>query len=90
MISWANKKVASVGKKTTAKDFRDKTLGDSLFLIDLLYAMDPSGMRRGGGEERGREEREGNGEREDSKRHLLRISAKTLCDSLFLIDSYEE
>ena len=44
MISWANKKVASVGKKTSMKDFRDRALGDSLFLIDLLYAMDPSGM----------------------------------------------
>ena len=45
MISWANKTVASAGKKTTMKDFRDKALGDSLFLIDLLYAMHPEGMQ---------------------------------------------
>lgn len=44
MISWANSRVSSVGKKTTMKDFRDRSLGDSLFLIDLLYALDPSGI----------------------------------------------
>lgn len=44
MISWANSKVSAAGRKTTMKDFRDRTLGDGLFLIDLLYALDPSGV----------------------------------------------
>lgn len=43
MISWANNKVAEAGKKTTMKDLRDKSLGDGLFLIDLLYSLDPAG-----------------------------------------------
>ena len=47
MISWVNNKVVSVGKKTSMKDFRDKSLGDSLLLIDLLYSMDPAGILRG-------------------------------------------
>jgi plastin-1 len=44
MISWANNKVLSAGKKSVMKDFRDKSLGDGLFLIDLLYGLDPSGV----------------------------------------------
>ncbi len=43
MITWANKKVAASGKRTTMKDFRDRSLGDGLFLIDVLASLDPTG-----------------------------------------------
>jgi len=42
MISWANGKVKAAGKNTHIKDFGDRRLGDGLFLIDLLCALDPS------------------------------------------------
>jgi len=38
IVRWANDKVRSAGKSTKMDSFKDKSLSDSLFIIDLLYA----------------------------------------------------
>jgi plastin-1 len=41
MIRWANNIVAEAGKQTRMQGFKDPSLRDSLFLIDLLAAVRP-------------------------------------------------
>ena len=41
IIAWANEKVAAAGKRTSIKNFKDKSIGTGLFLIDLLAAIKP-------------------------------------------------
>lgn len=41
IIAWANKTVADSGKSTSMKNFKDKSLGTSLFFFDLLHAINP-------------------------------------------------
>jgi len=38
IIHWANSKVKSAGKTRQMESFKDKSLADSLFIMDLLYA----------------------------------------------------
>jgi plastin-1 len=38
IIDWANRKVKESGKSTGMDSFKDKSLSDSLFIIDLLAA----------------------------------------------------
>jgi len=38
IVRWANDKVASAGKSSKLNDFKDRSLADSVFIIDLLYA----------------------------------------------------
>lgn len=44
IIRWANGKVKSAGKSSSCRDFRDKTLGNGVFLIDLLAACSPESV----------------------------------------------
>jgi hypothetical protein len=44
IISWANGKVSSSGKSSRFSDFKDKTLADSRFIMDLLYACQPESV----------------------------------------------
>ena len=46
MVTWANERVAASGRPTTMRDFADKSLGTSLFLIDLLAAVEPRAINR--------------------------------------------
>jgi len=46
MIKWANERVASSGSSVTMRDFGDKSLGNGLFLIDLLAAIEPRAVDR--------------------------------------------
>lgn len=45
IVSWANKKVASLpedeGRGMKMKDFRDKSLANGVFLLKLLKAIEP-------------------------------------------------
>jgi len=40
IVQWANETVKTSGKSTSMKNFKDSTLTDSLFFIDLLAAVD--------------------------------------------------
>lgn len=40
IITWANAKVASVGRRTTMNSFRDQTLKNSMFLLELVSAIE--------------------------------------------------
>jgi len=40
IIQWANAKVKAINKKTSIKSFDDKSLSNSLFIVDLLFALD--------------------------------------------------
>jgi len=42
IIEWANNKVAASGKQSHMKSFKDSSLSDSIFLIDLLDAVAPN------------------------------------------------
>ena len=41
IVSWANDAVAASGRPTRIRDLADRSLADSLFLIDLLAAVEP-------------------------------------------------
>jgi len=44
IVQWANDKVRSSGKSTTMESFKDKSLSDSLFIMDLLHACQPDSV----------------------------------------------
>jgi len=46
IVSWANEQVATQGSGRAIRDFGDKSLGDSLYLIDLLAAVEPRAVNR--------------------------------------------
>lgn len=41
LIAWANDKVTGSGKSTSMNDFRDSSLSNSLFFLDLIDAIRP-------------------------------------------------
>lgn len=41
IVKWANEKVASAGKSAKMKSFKDTTLKNSLFLMELVAAIEP-------------------------------------------------
>lgn len=41
LIAWANEKVASQGRSSTMASFKDKSLSNGIFFMDLLYAIEP-------------------------------------------------
>jgi len=47
IIQWANDKVKSSGKSTSMESFKDKSLSDSLFIMDLLHACQPDSVNYG-------------------------------------------
>lgn len=44
ILNWANQKIASSGKKNVIKDFKDSNLKDGVYLIDLLFAIQPKSI----------------------------------------------
>jgi len=44
IVAWCNQKVRSCGKSTQMDSFKDKSLADSLFIVDLLYACQPESV----------------------------------------------
>jgi len=44
IISWANQKVKGAGKNTKMDSFKDKSLSNSLFILDLLWACQPDSI----------------------------------------------
>lgn len=44
IIDWCNAKVQGAGKSTRMENFKDKTLSDSLFIMDLLWACQPDSV----------------------------------------------
>jgi len=46
IVSWCNNKVSSSGKDSKMNDFKDKRLGDSLYIFDLLSACQPNSIDR--------------------------------------------
>lgn len=41
IITWANAKVASTGRRSTMQSFRDQSLKTSMFLLELVSAIEP-------------------------------------------------
>lgn len=41
LVNWANNKVASKGRSLRMESFKDKSLSNSLFFLDLLAAIEP-------------------------------------------------
>ncbi|XP_010443166.1 PREDICTED: fimbrin-3-like [Camelina sativa] len=41
ILSWANRKVKIMGRKSQIESFKDKTLSSGLFFLDLLWAVEP-------------------------------------------------
>jgi len=41
LVEWANQKVAASGKTSKMSSFKDPTLSDGIFFIDLLHAIEP-------------------------------------------------
>jgi hypothetical protein len=41
IISWANRKVRIMGRKSQIESFKDKSLSSGLFFLDLLWAVEP-------------------------------------------------
>ena len=41
IVRWANEKVAASGKETRISSFRDRSISNSVFLLDLLKAIEP-------------------------------------------------
>ncbi|CAH8279761.1 unnamed protein product [Arabidopsis lyrata] len=41
IISWANRKVKIMGRKSQIESFKDKSLSSGLFFLDLLWAVEP-------------------------------------------------
>jgi plastin-1 len=46
IVAWANNKVANAGFSTKIRNFKDKSIGDGVFLNDLLSAMKPESVNR--------------------------------------------
>jgi plastin-1 len=44
IVRWANDKVKGSGKGTSFEGFKDKSLGDSIFIMDLLAACQPESV----------------------------------------------
>jgi len=44
IIKWANEKVREAGKSSSMESFKDKTLADSIFIMDLLWACQPDSI----------------------------------------------
>jgi len=44
ILSWANQKVKGAGKNTKMDSFKDKSLSNSLFILDLLWACQPDSI----------------------------------------------
>jgi len=44
IVQWANQKVKSAGKNTSMESFKDKSLENSLFIMDLLWACQPESV----------------------------------------------
>ncbi|KAL1519075.1 hypothetical protein AB1Y20_003342 [Prymnesium parvum] len=79
IVRWANAQVASTGSSRTMKDFQDKSIANSLFLIDLLSAVEPRAINRdlvtpGNGEE----------ERKMNAKYAISCARKVGC-SIFLL-----
>uniref|UniRef100_A0A1J3IPI9 Fimbrin-1 n=1 Tax=Noccaea caerulescens TaxID=107243 RepID=A0A1J3IPI9_NOCCA len=41
ILSWANRKVIAMGRKSQIESFKDKSLSSGLFFLDLLWAVEP-------------------------------------------------
>ncbi|ESQ54603.1 hypothetical protein EUTSA_v10024581mg [Eutrema salsugineum] len=41
ILSWANRKVRTMGRKSQIESFKDKSLSNGLFFLDLLWAVEP-------------------------------------------------
>ncbi|KAJ5068271.1 fimbrin-1 [Anaeramoeba ignava] len=41
MVKWANEKVSNAGKKTQIRNFRDRSIRNGIFFVDLVYAIKP-------------------------------------------------
>jgi len=41
MVRWANEKVKSGGKSSTMRSFKDPSLSNAVFFLDLLNAIKP-------------------------------------------------
>ncbi|KAF2581708.1 hypothetical protein F2Q70_00007962 [Brassica cretica] len=41
ILSWANRKVKIMGRKSQIESFKDKSLSSGLFFLDLLWAVEP-------------------------------------------------
>ncbi|CAA7025342.1 unnamed protein product [Microthlaspi erraticum] len=41
ILSWANRKVRAMGRKSQIESFKDKSLSSGLFFLDLLWAVEP-------------------------------------------------
>ncbi|KAF8116909.1 hypothetical protein N665_0014s0169 [Sinapis alba] len=41
ILSWANKKVRVMGRKSQIESFKDKSVSSGLFFLDLLWAVEP-------------------------------------------------
>ncbi|KAJ4907659.1 Fimbrin-3 [Raphanus sativus] len=41
ILSWANRKVKIMGRKSQMESFKDKSVSSGLFLLDLLWAVEP-------------------------------------------------
>ena len=44
MITWCNEKVKAAGKSSKVRSFKDPSLKDSIFLIDLMFAIRPNSV----------------------------------------------
>jgi len=44
IVNWANGKVSEAGKSTRMDSFKDKSLANSIFIMDLLYACQPESV----------------------------------------------
>jgi len=44
IIDWCNQKVRSAGKSSSMESFKDKTLSNSIFIMDLLYGCQPESV----------------------------------------------
>jgi len=40
IIKWANDKVASKGRSSTISSYKDRTLANAIFFMDLLFAIE--------------------------------------------------
>lgn len=41
IVAWANEKVAASGRPTRMRNFKDKSLANSMFYLELLNAIEP-------------------------------------------------
>jgi len=44
IINWVNQKVRGAGKSSSMEGFKDKSLSDSVFIVDLLYGCQPESV----------------------------------------------